>query len=68
MTCACRGGMASSCWPGLGLVAVVSVIGANWTASIPALMGATVLWLAFAAYVARSTPVLGRVRAALPRR
>ena len=53
---------------GLGLVALVSVIGANWTASIPALMGAAVLWLAFAAYVARSTPVLGRVRAALPRR
>jgi O-antigen/teichoic acid export membrane protein len=51
---------------GLAIVALVAVIGAYWTTSAPAMIAASVIWFAYAAYVARSTPLPTRFRSVLP--
>ena len=47
---------------GMAIVGLVSVIGAKWTTSVPAMIAASVVWLSYAAYVIRSTPVMARIR------
>lgn len=42
---------------GMTIVGLVAVIGANWTSSVPAMITASVIWLSYAGYVARSTPL-----------
>jgi O-antigen/teichoic acid export membrane protein len=51
---------------GLAIVALVAVIGAYWTTSAPAMIAASVIWLAYASYVVRSTPLPARFRSVLP--
>lgn len=52
----------------MALVGLLSVIGAGWTASIPALIAATLIWLAYATYVARTSSALAPLRSLVPRR
>jgi PST family polysaccharide transporter len=47
---------------GMALLGFVTVIGANWTTSAPAMLAAAVVWLAYAAYVVRSSPVMAPLR------
>ena len=50
----------------MGIVGLVAVIGAGWTASVPALAAGALVWLTYAVYAVRSTPILARIRSLVP--
>lgn len=50
---------------GVSVIVALSVIGAAWTTSIPALAAATLLWLGYAAYASRSIPIVPHIKALL---
>jgi O-antigen/teichoic acid export membrane protein len=52
----------------VAIVGFVAAIGANLTTSVPAMATAALIWLAYLAYAARSTPVMARLRSIVPRR
>lgn len=51
---------------GLGFVGSLALIGANWTTSVPAMAAASLAWIGYALYVARTSPALAGLRAMVP--